>query len=149
MTAAATSPDAGTRPQGPAGAFTTVLNAAVGGAAAGLDEKVTRWTRKLNGIAAGEAAGLADDGLDALASGGGAGRTAGAEGLRAALGGRSVLRAAIRGAWQAGSPAVRAAVVTAVVATILLLLVSPVLLLVFLLSLLVIAAVQRAVRASR
>jgi hypothetical protein len=143
MSATATSPAAR-----PAAAFTTVLNAAVGSAASRLDEQVTRWTRKLNDVASGEVADLADQGLDDLAGSGDALQSAGASGLRAKLNGGSPFRAAVKGLWQAGSPAVRAAVVTAVVATILLLLVSPVLLLVFLLSLLVIAAVQRARRSA-
>ena len=109
-------------------AFTAVLNAAVGSAAARMDEQITRWTDRLNG--------------------GGAQQAAGASALKAKLDGRGVFKAAVKGAWEAGSPAVRAAIVTAIVATILLLLVSPVLLLVFLLSLLVIAAVHRARRAA-
>ena len=56
---------------------------------------------------------------------------------------------AVKAAWQDGSVAMRAAIVTAVVASIVLLLVSPVLLLVFLLSLLVIGAVHRARSAER
>jgi hypothetical protein len=111
-----------------AGAFTTVLNAAVGSAASSLDRQVTRWTDKLNGIASDPA-------------------SAGA--VRAGLRGENPVRGAIKGAWRDGSSAVRAAVVTAVVATIVLLLVSPVLLLAFLLSLLVIAAVHRARAATR
>jgi hypothetical protein len=121
MTAGTTSTTAG-------GAFTTVLNAAVGSAATSLDRQVTRWTDRLNGIAS-----------DPVASGA----------LRAGVRGENPVWGAIKGAWQDGSSAVRAAVVTAVVAMIVLLLVSPVLLLAFLLSLLVIAAVHRARAATR
>ena len=133
----------------PAGAFTSVLSAAVQGAAASLEHTVESWTAKLNGVAGGSdvsdgLVSLADEGLDELAKGGGAKEKAGAEGLKAKLEGKNPLRAAIAGAWSAGTPVVRAAIVAAVVAVILLLLVSPVLLIVFLLSLLVIAAVQRA-----
>ena len=117
-----------TSPPTASAAFTTVLNAAVGGAAARMDEQITRWTDKLNG--------------------GGVQEAAGASALKAKLQGRGAFKAAVKGAWEVGSPAVRAAIVTAVVATILLLLTSPVLMLVFLLSLLVIAAVHRARRAS-
>ena len=133
----------------PASAFTSVLDAAIGGAAAKLEQHVGGWADKLNGVASGGdssggLAGLADEGLDELAEGGGAKRKAGAEGVRAGLHGENPVWAAIKGAWQGGSSAVRAAIVTAAVSAGLLLLLSPVLLLVFLLSLLIIAAVHRA-----
>ena len=133
----------------PAGAFTSVLNAAVGSAAARLEQKVVVWADKLNGVAgAGDSSGglaaLADGGLDALAEGGGAKDKAGAEGVKASLHGRNPIWAAIKGAWQAGTPVVRAAIIAALVSAILLALLSPVLLVVFLLSLLIIAAVHRA-----
>ncbi|GAA2139967.1 hypothetical protein GCM10009844_09210 [Nocardioides koreensis] len=73
---------------------------------------------------------------------------AGAEGVKAQMHGKSPAWAAIRGVWQAGTPAVRAAIATSAVAAVVLLLLSPVLLLVYLLSWLVIAAVYRA-RATR
>jgi hypothetical protein len=149
MSAVTSSPTAAVRPDGPAAAFTTVLNAAVGGAAAQLDQQVSRWTEKLNRVASGAGGDVADTGLDDLADSGGAMQAAGASGLKAKLHGGGAFKAAVRGAWEAGSPAVRAAIVTALVATILLLLASPVLLLVFLLSLLVIAAVHRARRSAR
>ena len=133
----------------PASAFTSVLNAAVGGAAANLEQRVGGWADKLNGVASGGdspggLAGLAEEGLDELAEGGGAKQKAGAEGVKAGLHGRNPVWAAIKGAWQGGTSAVRAAIVTAAVSAGLLLLLSPVLLLVFLLSLLIIAAVHRA-----
>jgi len=131
----------------PAGAFTSVLNAAVGLAAAKLEQKVVGWAGKLSG-AGGDAAGgltaLADQGLDELAESGGAKQRAGAEGVKAGLHGKNPVWAAIKGAWKAGTPVVRAAIIAAVASVILLLLLSPVLLLVFLLSLLVVAAVHRA-----
>ena len=135
--------------QSPAGAFTSVLNAAVGSAAAKLERRAVIWTDKLNGITRGDnssggLAALADEGLDALAEGGGAKEKAGAEGIKAGLHGRNPVWAAIKGAWKAGTPAVRAAIISAVVSAILLLLLSPVLLIVFLLSLLITAAVHRA-----
>ncbi len=114
-----------------------------------LEHTVGAWTDKLNGVA-GESvssdgmAALADEGLDELAEGGGAQQTAGAEGVKAGLHGKNPIWAAIKGAWQAGTPVVRAAVIAAVASVILLLLLSPVLLVVFLLSLLIIAAVHRA-----
>lgn len=134
---------------GPAGAFASVLNAAVGSAAAKLERTVGTWADKLDEVAggggpSGGVAALADAGLDALADGGGAGQKAGVEGVKASLHGKNPVWAAVKGAWQAGTPVVRAAVVAGVVAAILLVLLSPVLLLVFLLSLLVIAAVHRA-----
>ena len=122
--------------QTPAGAFASVLNAVVGTAAAKLEEKVVGWADRLDGVA--------EAGVDELAEGGGAKQAAGAEAAKAGLRGRNPVWAAVKGAWQAGTPVVRAAIVTALVAAILLLLLSPVLLLVFLLSLLVIAAVHRA-----
>ena len=103
----------------PAGAFSAVLNATVGSAAAKLEERVGGWTDKLNGVAAGGAssgglAGVADEGLDYLAEGGGAKEKAGAEGVKAGLHGKNPVWAAIKGAWQAGTPVVKAAIVAAV-----------------------------------
>ena len=150
MSSTATSTTRGVRAdQGPAGAFTSVLNAAVGSAAAKLEQKVGVWADKLTGVAGGgDSSGglvaLADEGLDELAEGGGAKEKAGAEGVRAGLHGKNPIWAAIKGAWQAGTPVVRAAIIAAVASAILLLLLSPVLLVVFLLSLLIIAAVHRA-----
>jgi hypothetical protein len=151
-TATSTTPGIGAGPS-PAGAFTSVLNATVGSAAAKLEQQVGVWTDKLNGFASGgEAVGglaaLADEGLDEVAAGGGAKQKAGAEGVKAGLHGKNPAWAAIKGAWRAGTPVVRAAIIAAIGSAILLLLVSPVLLLVFLLSLLIIAAVHR-VRASK
>jgi hypothetical protein len=153
MSATETSTTRGVRADyGPADAFTSVLNAAVGSAAAKLEQKVVKWADKLNGVAGdGDSseglAALADAGLDELAEGGGAKEKAGVEGVKAALHGRNPIWAAIKGAWQAGTPVVRAAIVAAVASAILLLLLSPVVLVVFLLSLLIIAAVHRARRA--
>jgi hypothetical protein len=135
--------------QSPAGAFTSVLSAAVGYATAKLERKVGDWADKLKEVKAGDdssggPAALADYGLDAVAEGRGAAAKAGTEGVKAALHGKSPFWAAVKGAWQAGSPVVRAAIIAAAAAAVLLLLLSPVLLLVFLLSLLVIAAVHRA-----
>ena len=155
MSATAPSTTRGVRAdQTPAGAFSSVLNAAVGGAAAKLEQRVDGWADKLNGLAsgggsAGGLAGVADDGLDELAAGGGAQQAAGAKGVKAALHGKNPVWAAIKGAWQGGTPVVRAAIVAAVVSASLLLLLSPVLLIVFLLSLLIIAAVHRARTATK
>ena len=149
MRSTATSTTQGVRAEhSPAGAFTSVLNAAVGSAAARLERRAVVLTDKLNGITRGDSssgglAALADEGIDALAEGGGAKEKAGAEGIKAGLHGRNPIWAAIKGAWEAGTPAVRAAIISAVVSAILLLLLSPVLLIVFLLSLLIIAAVHR------
>lgn len=150
MSSTATSTTRGVRADhGPASAFTSVLNAAVGSAAAALEQKAVAWTDKLDRIAGGGGssgglAALADSGLDELAEGGGAKEKAGTEAVKAGLHGRNPAWAAIKGAWQAGTPAVRAAIVAAVASATLLMLLSPVLLVVFLLSLLIIAAVQRA-----
>jgi len=137
--------------QSPAGAFTSVLNAVVGSAADKLEQNVGVWADKLGGVA-GDSSGalpaLADQGLDELAKGGGAKEKAGAEGVKAGLHGKNPILAAIKGAWQAGTSVVRAAIIAAVASAILLLLLSPALLLVFLLSLLIIAAVHR-VRAAK
>lgn len=132
--------------QGPAGAFTSVLNAAVEFGAAKLEQKIGGWVEKLEG-AAGEgdsSGGLADAGLDGLVEGGGAAQKAAAEGVKAGLHGKNPVWAAIHGAWQSGTPVVRAAIIAATASAIVLLLLSPVLGLVFLLSLAVIALVQRA-----
>ncbi len=150
MNSTATSTTRGVRADhSPAGAFTSVLNAAVGSAAAKLEQKVVMWADKLNGVAGGGdslggLAALADEGLDELAEGGGAKEKAGAEGVKAGMHGKNPIWAAIKGAWQAGTPVVRAAIIAAVASAILLLLLSPVLLVVFLLSLLIVAAVHRA-----
>jgi hypothetical protein len=140
--------------QSPAAAFASVLNATVGSVAAKLEHKVSSWTDKLDGVAAGGGSSggltaLADEGLDGLAEGGGAKERAGAEGVKAGLHGKNPVWAAIKGAWQAGTPVVKAAIIAALTSAILLLLLSPVLLLAFLVSLLVIAAVHRARTASR
>jgi hypothetical protein len=142
------------RDQGPAGVFTSVLNAAVGSAAAILEHKVVVWTDKLNGVAAGGVSSggltaLAGEGLDELAEDGGAKQRAGAEGVKAGLHGKNPAWAAIKGAWQAGTPVVRAAIIAGAASATLLLLLSPIVLLVFLLSLLIIAAVHRARAATR
>ena len=150
MSSTATSTTRGVRADhSPAGAFTSVLNAAVGSAAAKLEQKVVVWADKLTGVtgggdSSGGLAALADEGLDALAEGGGAKEKAGAEGGKAGLHGKNPIWAAIKGAWQAGTPVVRAAIIAALASAILLLLLSPVLLVVFLLSLLIIVAVHRA-----
>lgn len=123
------------RTQSPATAFAQVLDAVVSSAATGLQRKTQEWTDKLQGVA--------DEGLHHAAETGDAKQAAGAEGLRAELRGNNPVWAAVKGAWSAGSPAVRAAIVTAFVAMVPLLLLSPVLLLVYLLSWLVIAAVMR------
>ena len=115
----------------PAGAFTSILNAAVGGAAASLEQKAAGLVGKVDGV-----------------PGGGAKAKAGAEGVKAVVRGKNPLWAVIRGAWQAGTPVVRAAIIASLVSVILLLVLSPVLLVVFLLGLLVVAAVHRA-RAAR
>ena len=149
-TATSTSTTRGVRAEhGPANAFTTVLNAAVGSAAARLEQKVDVWADRLNGVAgggdsSGGLAALADNGLDDLAEGGGAKKQAAAKGVKAGLHGKNPFWAAVKGAWQGGTPVVRAAIIAALASTILLLLLSPVLLVVFLLSLLIIAAVHRA-----
>jgi hypothetical protein len=133
----------------PGGAFTSVLNAAVGSAATKLEQTVGGWADKLDDVAAwgdssGRVAALVDEGLDEVAEGGGAKQKAGAKGVKAGLHGKNPVWAAIKGAWQAGTPVVRAAIIAAMVSAGLLLLLSPVLLLVFVLSLLIIAAVHRA-----
>jgi hypothetical protein len=126
----------------PAGAFTAALSAAVGGAADKFEKKAVSLAGKL------AAGGLADDGLDEVADGGGAKAKAGTEAVKAGLHDKNPAWAAIKGAWEAGTPAVRAAIITAVAAAVLLLLTSPVLAIVFGLSLAVIAAVHR-VRGAR
>lgn len=131
MSSTATPTDQGGAADGPAGAFTSILNAAVGGAAASLEQKAAGLTGKLDGVA-----------------GGGAKGKAGAAGVKAVVRGENPVRAVIRAAWQAGTPAVKAAIIASLVSVILLLVLSPVLLVVFLLCLLVVAAVHRA-RAAR
>jgi hypothetical protein len=121
----------------------------VGSAASSLEEKVAGWADRLEGVAArggvsDRLTSVADAGLDGLADDGGAKQKAATEGVKASLHGKNPVWAAVKGAWQAGTPVVKAAIVAGAVSAVLLLLVSPVLLLAFLLSLLVIAAVQRA-----
>jgi hypothetical protein len=124
------------------------LDAAVGSVAARLERTTAGWIDKLNAIASknlsGDAAtSLADEGLDAVGDSGGVTKRAGAEAVKAHLHGKNPAWAAIRGAWQEGTPAVRAAIVTAGVGAVVLLLLSPALLLVYLLSWVVVAAVAR------
>jgi hypothetical protein len=126
-----------------------VLSAAVGSAATKLEQRVDGWADRLNSVAGRGSpsrglTALADEGLDDLAEGGGAKQQAGARGVQAGLHGKNPFWAALKGAWQGGTPVVRAAIVAALASTILLLLLSPVLVLVFLLSLLIIVAVHRA-----
>lgn len=133
----------------PAQAFSIVLDALVGTVAARLERKTAEWIDKLSAVVnknvSSEAVlGLSDKGLDAVAGSGGAAQRGVAVGVKAHLHGRSPARAAIRGVWQAGTPAVRAAVVTSGVAAVLLLLLSPALLFVYLLSWLVITVLCRA-----
>jgi hypothetical protein len=133
---------------GPAQAFGMVLNATVGSVAAKLERKTAGLIDKLGAVAGKGASSdavveLADEGLDAVADSGGVAQRAGAEGVKAHMHGESPVWAVIRGVWQAGSPAVKAAIVTSVAAAVVLLLVSPVLLIVYLLSWLVIAAVAQ------
>ena len=133
---------------GPAQAFGLVLDAAVGTVAVKLERKVTGWLDKLDAATGKDGSsdaimGLTDEGLDAVAESGGVLQAAGAEGVKARVHGMSPARAAVRAVWQAGGPAVKAAIVTSVVAAVVLLLVSPALLVVYLLSWLVIAAVCR------
>ena len=134
MSSTSTSTTRGVRAEhSPANAFSAVLNAAVGSAAAKLEQKVDVWADRLNGVAdggdsSGGLAALADKGLDDLAEGGGAKKRAGAEGVKAGLHGKNPFWAAIKGAWQGGTPVVRAAIVAALASAILLLLLSPVLL---------------------
>jgi len=111
----------------PAGAFTSILNTAVGTAASSLERKVGGWADRLEGV-----------------SGGGAKEKAGAAGVTAVVRGKNPVWAVIKGAWEAGTPAVRAAIIASVVSVFLLLVLSPVLLVVFLLGLLIVAAVHRA-----
>ena len=123
-TATSTSATRGVRAEyGPANAFTTVLNAAVGSAAARLEQKVDVWADRLNGVAGGgDSSGgpsaLADNGLDTLAEGGGAKTQAVAKGVKAGLHGRNPFWAAVKGAWQGGTPVVRAAIIAALASAI-------------------------------
>ena len=137
----------------PAQAFGMVLDAAVGTVAAKLERKTAGWIDKLSAVAGENHSTdaideLTDAGLDAVAESGGLAQRAGAEGVKARVHGKSPAWAAIRAVWRAGTPAVRAAIVTSAVAAVVLLLVSPALLVVYLLSWLVIAAVCRS-RATR
>jgi hypothetical protein len=150
MTAISTSRANGGRAvHGPGRVFGSILNAAVGMAVAKLEQKVAGWTDKVDDVAdeaesSGALVELADEGLEALADEGGAARKAGVKAVEAGIHGENPILAGIKGAWQAGTPVMRAVIITAAVSALLLLLLSPVLLLVFLLSLLVIAAVQQA-----
>ena len=132
------------------GAFSSILNTAVGIAAAKLERKVAAWTDKLNGVTEGDAGEssevlrpLAEEGLDKLGEAGTAEKV-GAEGVKASLEGKNPVWGAVKGAWESGTPVVRAAIITGAVAAIVLLLLSPVLLVVFLLGLLIAAATHRA-----
>jgi hypothetical protein len=120
-------------------------------ATAKLSQKVASWTDKLNGVAgvAGENGlpesmeSIADVGLDKLAEDGGVAQKAGVEGVKASLHGKNPVWGAVKGAWESGTPVIRAVIITAGVGAVVLLLVSPVLLIVFLLSLLITSALHR------
>lgn len=136
---------------GPAQAFGIVLDALVGTVVVRLERKTAALIDKLSAVVdknlTSEAViGLTDKGLDAAAGSGGVAQRGAADGIKAHMHGRSPAWAAIRGVWEAGTPAVKAAVVTSGVAAGVLLLLSPALLLVYLLSWLVIAALYRARR---
>ena len=135
----------------PAGVFTSLLGAVVGAAATALERKVVGWAGNLGGAehdkGEGRLPSLVEAGVDGVADGGGAAQNAAAEGVKAHWQGNNPIWAAVHGAWQSGTPAVRAAIITAAASAILLLAVSPVLCLVFLLSLVVIAAIHRATQA--
>jgi len=153
MTTTEAPTDQGAGNPSPGQAFGMALDAVVGAVAAKLERKTAGWADKLESVATKNRSSdtvthLADAGLDAVADSGGVAQRAGAEGAKAHLHGKSPTRAAIRGAWQAGTPAVRAAIATSAIAAVVLLLLSPALLLVYLLSWLVIAAVHRS-RATR
>jgi hypothetical protein len=132
----------------PASVFASILSTAVTIAVAKLEQKVAGWIDKIQGSAEDEAssglAELAEEGLDDLSEGAGAAQNAGIEAAKAGLHGDNPITAAIRGAWQAGTPALRAAIVTAAVAALLLLLLSPVLLIIYLISLLIITLAYQA-----
>jgi hypothetical protein len=138
---------------GSRGILGSVFNTAAGMATAKLSQKVAAWTDKLNGVGGENGAsqgvpsvaqaGL-DAGLDALAESGGAAQSAGAEGVKASLHGKNPVWGAVKGAWESGTPVIRAVIITAGVGAVVLLLVSPVLLVVFLLSLLIVSAFPRA-----
>jgi len=150
MTNLTASPPTGT--PSPSDAFSAALNALVGNAAARLERTVSGWADKLDGVtekatSTEAVTRLADEGLDELAESGGATSAAGAKGAQAGIHGKNPAWAAVKSAWQAGTPVVRAAIITASASAVLLLVLSPALLLVFLLSLLVLAAVRRARRA--
>jgi len=98
----------------PAEAFETALGAVMGTVAAKLEHTAARWIGRLS-----------------------------AEGAKTHAHSAGLAWTAVKGAWQAGTPVVRAAIVTSVVAAVVLLVASPALLVVYLLSLLVIAAVWR------
>ena len=132
----------------PSQAFGLVLDTAVTVVAAKLERKAAGWIDKLSAVAGSKASErtvleLADRGLDAVAESGGLAQRAGAAGAKAHLHGERPTSAALRSVWHAGTPAVKAAILTSAVAAVVLLAVSPVLLVVYLLIWIAIAAVQR------
>ncbi|MDH2413801.1 hypothetical protein [Nocardioides sp. CER19] len=133
----------------PSEAFGMVLDAAVTVVAAKVERKAAGWIDKLSAVAGSRASettvlGLADQGLDVVAESGGLAQRAGAAGVKAHLHGEGPTSAALRSVWHAGTPAVKAAMLTSAVAAIVLLALSPVLLVIYLLIWIVIAAVHRA-----
>ena len=98
----------------PSQAFGLVLDSAVSTVAGRLERTTAGWIDRLSAStdrhhSSAVGTELADAGLDAAADSGGVARRAGAEGVKAHLHGRSPAWAAVRTAWQTGSPAVRAA----------------------------------------
>ena len=124
----------------PGAAFSTVMSAALGVAAAKVDD----WTEKLNQVASGSASKPVDRVADDLAEGGGAKQQAGVRGVQAGVTGKNPVWAAIKGAWAGGGTGVKVAVIAAGVALVLVLLLSPVLLVVVLLAVPIVWVISKA-----
>lgn len=131
-----------TSPSSPGGAFSGVISAALGVAAAKVDD----WTDKLDRVASGSGSTSkpVDDVADDLAEGGGAQQQAGVRGVQAGVTGKNPVWAAIKGAWTGGGTGVKVAVIAAGVALVLLLVLSPVLLVVVLITAPIVWAISKA-----
>lgn len=132
--------------QAPDNTISGPLSIIIGTTVEWIEHKVADWTDNLNHVAHVEKSDLrrvSSDSLGEAAEGGSATRQTGLKGAHASIQGKNPIWAATKGAWAGGCAVVRAAIVASVLATILLVL-SPVL---FLLSLLIIAAIHRAMRA--
>ncbi|MEN5073295.1 hypothetical protein ABE437_05725 [Isoptericola cucumis] len=130
---------AATPPTSLGGAFSDVVNAALGVVAAKVDD----WSNKLDDVAAGGSTARPDaveKVADDVAEGGDAKQQAGVRGVQAGIEGSNPVWAAVKGAWAGSSTPVKVAIVAA---GVVLLVLSPVLLVVLLVTVPIVVVVSK------